>query len=161
MDMAIEGSGALLQSREDWASVDGPHTGLAQMTGTKPLVIMHSMPGVRKACFHETLALFQSTVRQRSSHGVTFPQSSFPKHLNPYSGLITPGTFWKLQIIEIEKQLTESGMPFLHLVQPTAVTEILPPAVKPDMVLGSWLTGARRELPGRYSGIWQVSLKHW
>ena len=96
MDMAIEGSGALLQSREDWASVDGPHTGLAQVTGTKPLVIMHSMPGVRKVCFHETLALFQSTVRQRSSHGVTFPQSSCPKHLNPYSGLITPGTFLKL-----------------------------------------------------------------
>ena len=29
MDMVTEGSGALLQSREDWASVDGLHTGLA------------------------------------------------------------------------------------------------------------------------------------
>lgn len=29
MDVVIEGSGALLQSREDWVSTDGPHTGLA------------------------------------------------------------------------------------------------------------------------------------
>lgn len=75
------------QSREDWTSENGSHTHLAQVARTKPLMIMHAIPGIRKVCFHETLALLQSTVKQESSHGVIFTQSSFIK--NPHSFLNT------------------------------------------------------------------------
>ena len=51
-------------------------------------------------------------------------------------------------------------MLFSYLVLSTSVTKILTLAVKPDMVLRSWLVGACGKLNVRYSGIVQVSLQH-
>lgn len=88
MDTAAEGARAQLASEQrglgfrEWVS-HTPGTGYTYQTP----MIMHAIPGIRKVCFHETLALLQSTVKQESSHGVIFTHSSFIK--NPHSFLNT------------------------------------------------------------------------